>query len=769
VNELTFPLLAALATVEDASSQNKQNIVFQHLGKLCKAIDDSLPPIIDSSSYVEKSRMRSSIAQALDDATFLVNYPELLGKTCVGLILADSSAETIINDIAEADARLAVFSEHGHSPWSGHVQAPQLLTNDDKQPRAQIMSLRGGYANFAQIPGHPANLPLSITPDEYRTFLDLKSDGIKPADMLIALAWFTPLKRKQAAYLLLRPEDMANSALDPLLRQCDVILVCGNLDNEKCLEILANNFRMPVFFERVQPKELIDRLFIRENHKAHPSDLLKNQMQILRKSFIGREVDEICFEQLNDFFNFYNCYIERVTTKDRIRSELLALLEKDTQDRNIIIQMNKRLNKLLQTTWNLRPEFEKTLNKLISKNNSYEKDLNNQISSSSSAISSVLELATDFEKAMEDKFKSNSDSWHKPWLNCGDIQPSTVWRRIILRSMEAGDMDTARQYQVKLAAKFPKAAAITKLYMNRKNSVAISKSDIENLRLMPDSQEVFRARIYFRDELGLSKHDCAEIAGLMKRPQSADEKYFYALHLRERYERLKESGNFAGPKQFDELLNAHWDAILAGSEDAADEMAMYCGGERRREDTLQIASTSNPTGLYVAALLSTINGDAKARRTYLNMAAALGHTGALVAVADEVWKIRMDGKQIFKDGILQETDTARISESLAFYKTLQNRPGMAEKIPDLMERLGFYYFCSHDWVESVKAIGDCPKTTDGKFALAIMKRYGLGFVQDRAAAIRLIREAEAGTGPCAIHASNMKEGWRNEDMAKLSS
>lgn len=748
MNDLTFPLLAALATVEELEgADDAQKKLLEKLDGLRQELQTRLRDILERSDFTEKSRLRASIEESLADAAFLATCPELLGKTCVAIIMADSTADNIVGELTIPNPHLDAFCKHGMRPYGTHIHVPQMLVHTAGSPKVKLMSSKSGFAHLKNVPGHDAAQAYVLTSAEYDTFLNLEADGIAPAQVARAVVWHVQLIHENTVYLLLRPDDVSNPALATLLNQCEAAIICGILDNDACLEALAASFHMPVYF-------------VNSDLKA-----TSRQIEFLRNSFIGREIKSIVPHDIKETFFCLNGLIQRITLKDRIYSELLALLEDTNKKISCINILNDKIDSIVAVSCNGNGNLLSLINSIKESNLSKTTYLNRLKSDIKNTIKCVLEMATLFEKELG-KYSSNTNGWHKPWLNCGSMRPETVWRRIILRSLESGDNDVANHYQRMYAEKFPEYAFITQLYKDKKFGGDVSIEALERLRYMRDSQEVFRAKIFWRRELGLSEHDCAEIAGLMKRPQTADEQYYRALHLREKYDALKGNGG-KDDALFEQVLAAHWDAILAGSEDAANELAMYCGAERLTDQATELASTSNAMSLYVAGLLAAVNGDPRAKKRYMNMAAARGHEKALVFAAESLWQQRLVGKEKVKDGVIGGINSDKLANSLAFYLALCKYADVIEKIPGFKERLGFYYYCSTDWINASAAIGECPETTDGQFALALMKRYGYGMRSDRTDSIKLIRQAESGSGPCATLAATIKKDWLQKELKNI--
>lgn len=754
MNELTFPLLAALASVQENSGESlEQKEALEALGRLRQTIEAALPKMLDESRYMEKSRLRASIGHALDDATLLAACPELVNRTCVVMIMAEAHISQVKKLFTDGDSDLREFSSAGNMPWDWPLQMPQLLIHAEENPHAQIMTASGGFANlYENVPDHDSARPLWLAPDEYGALAGLAADGIEPANMATALAWFAPLSHAHAAYLLIRPQDIRTPDIRRLMLQCESAVICGALHDEECLDAMATEFHMPVYFLGG------DRIDV------------ETQTRRIAGSFIGRKVEILSYRNLEQFFERHTGYIERVTVRDRIHSELLALLEDSAKRVQSCRQLKTRIHSFIDSTADIRHDLDGKLRQVDAKNTELIDNLSESLRRSREGMNRILEAAEAFEKTML-PFKSDVHGWHAPWLNCGEMRPETVWRRIVLRCLSVGDTATAALYQAKYAQLFPEPAHITKMYIDYMDSGAVSGNALERLRHMPDSQEVFRAKIFFRNALGLTAHDCAEIASLMKRPQSADEKYAYAAHLREAYDNARNK-NCAQQEDFEALLAAMWDAILAGSEDAAEDLAMYCASERLTEEALKIASTGNPAACYVVALLYTLQGNEEGRRLFMNMGAASGHLDAMRAMAEDLWKpgqeIELDVKAESGSGIFKPRSGSRLADIMAFFKFLAQLKGMGAKIPYLHEKLGFCYFCFRQWADSAGNIGGSPATSEGNLALAVMSRHGYGVVQDNDMAVKYILKAADGGGQCGKYAARLKDEWYEQDLKKIN-
>lgn len=749
MNDRTFPLLAALSSTDIL----EDNELEKNLNELRKSIEGELLNRLYESSYIEKNRLELALDRVLKDAATLCSRPELLGRTCVGIVCADDTALPVIDALGYKCDSLGAYDcdSRFHNAWTMRTTLPLQLFHSTDNPRVTVIDLMGRDVVLNGNSGDRENRRIALLPEEYTTLLTLAQDGIDPRDVVSALSYFVPLKRPHSVYFIVSPEEFERESYDKYMDQCDAVFVCGSLDNEHCISALRDNFNMPVHFV------------------AKDASAVQSTIRMMKDKSTDRIVNFIGVDDVDRLLDDYNGYVERITIHDRLMCEMLAFIEFVS----IKVAQNRRMNDAIRrdcilsvkTQSNINDILEKIQNDFLNKKNKLQKSKEVFLT----AYDRVLEKAANLEALLRNSGSVRPVNGGSGRLHAGTMRSSSLWRRIILRALMSENIVLAEKYQQRFAEFYPEQAFITKLYIDKNNHIPIPTSSIEQLRNMSDNPEVLRAKIYFREELGMSEHDCAEMAALLPRHKDADEKYFWAVHLNKVYQQHKKDGKGA-PLPFADVLNAFRLAVLAGSDAAAQTFAMYCGGEKLFDEAREIADMAQPTAAFVYHLLCLVRGDFSTARRYLKMAAALGYPAAVSKIAEECWNNRVCGEAVsfdYEERALTGIDSEIINSGIAVYEYL-----LANKLPgiivsDISERLGFFYFCSRQWRQSRAALGKWPSTPEGKFSLAIMLKYGHGGNQSKEDSIRLMREAESKDGFFAHAATLIKTRWHEEERRKL--
>ncbi|UTF51819.1 hypothetical protein NLA06_08015 [Desulfomicrobium sp. ZS1] len=749
MNNRTFPLLAALSSTDIV----EDNELEKNLNGLRKSIEDELLPRLYESRYIEKSRLELGLDSVLKDAATLCRRPELLGRTCVGIVCADDTALPVIDALGHDRDSLAAFDcdSRFHHAWTMRTSIPLWLVHDADNPRVTVADLMGRDVALNGIIGDRENKRIALLPEEYETLLALGEDGIDPRDVVSALSYFVPLKRPQSVYFILPPQEFERDGYEKYIAQCDVVFVCGTVHNEYCINALCDNFNMPVYFV------------------AKDAAAVRDTVKIIKDKVPERIVDVVNIKDVDCLLDSYNGYVDRITIYDRLMYEMLAFIEsvsiKIAQHRNLTDDIKRDYILSLKTQSNINDILEKIQNDFLQNNTMLEKNKDDF----SAAYHRVLADAADLEALLRNIGPARPSNEANGRLHAGPMSHSSLWRRIILRALASDNPALAEKYQNKFAKLYPEQAFVTELYINKNKQIPISPSSIEQLRHMPDNPEVFRAKIFFREELGLSEQDCAEIAALLPKHKNADEKYFWAVHLNEVYQQHKKNGTRA-PLPFTDVLTAFRRAVLAGSDAAAQTFAIYCGGENLFDEAREIADMAQPTAAFVYRLLCLTRGDSTTAHRYLKMSAALEYPAAVSSFAEECWENRACGAAIsfdYGEGVLRGIDSEAINSGVAIYEYLQSNKLQGLNVPDISERLGFFYFCSEQWRKSRAALDNAPRTPEGKFSLAVMLKYGHGGNLSKEEAIRLMIEAESMDGFFARVATAIKNKWHVDDRARI--
>lgn len=735
MNILTLPLLGALSSTDITEDNELQ----KELNKVRKSIHEEVDPKLRSCRFVAKSRLARALERCINDADTLCVLPQLLGRSCIGIVEGSLPLQGIISALGEG---LAAHAE-------GPLLLPHLLLpQDEHRGRVRALSHAGKIINFSDLVGHPADAGNDLTDEEYRTLMGLTGDGINPRDVIAALVHFTPLRRKNSTYLLLPREEFCRAGASKLAAHCNAIIIMGNVTPYEILEPLRNNFTMPIYII-----------------SGNASDV-QGIAAYLKGRYAGRQVEILPPHELENLLSSLDTPVQRVTLHDRLLAELLQVEE----DLSAQIERVQDLEKALKRDSVLAGQAQEALGERLEASQKAIrgaiKSLKREKDTFSQARSAVLQTAEEMEKCLDSKTPKDLSPTR---LHAGAMRPEALWRRIILRALVAGDMPLAEKYQAKIEGIYPDQAFLTSLYIRKKKGLPISGDEIARLRFMPDSPETLRAKIYFRKELDLTEQDCIEIVKLLPRQKDAAEKYYFAWHLYQVYQGNKQSAATSSPT-FQDVIDAFKTAVLAGSTEAADLFANFCGGEGWYDEAKEIADMGNPTGAYIFRLLSSSRQDTRRANRYLKIASALGHPEALSQYAEKYWENRLDGENVHFNSASHSfsgLNPATYKNGIDLYEYLLTQPKLVQKIPKLGERLGYFYFCNHEWQRSRYYIGPNPTTPEGCFCLSIMLKYGLGGDVNKKEAIRIIRLAEGMEDPFKTLARTVKLQWMQEDIEAL--
>lgn len=265
MNEMTFPLLGALASSEkkpakakdkasakDKSvSQEKTGDASVKLDEITKLLENDVIPLILKSGYSGSHALQSALRNAVADARVLSVLPKLAGPICVGIIANDDLGNLtgIFSQIFPDTQALAEYSlgMTKNYPWSSASDLPLLLLNSEGSTALKALDSREELANFSLVPGHPLNRPEDMTGQEYQTLLELPKDNINPRNVVSALVLELKLEHPGTSYLLIPPREFERTKHSSLLRQCDIFIVMEKSLSQVGLRNLADKFHQPVY------------------------------------------------------------------------------------------------------------------------------------------------------------------------------------------------------------------------------------------------------------------------------------------------------------------------------------------------------------------------------------------------------------------------------------------------------------------------------------------------------------------------------------------
>ena len=432
MNKLILPLLGALSSVE----LGQENPLEKKLDKLRSVVDNTLFPALTQSSYIEKGRFKLSIDRCLNDAATLCNMPQLLGRSCIGFVTEASTGTDLLS-------RLGVRIDNFRLEC---IDVPYVLFNTNEESYIQILLQTGKIANMGKLENHPQDKQYSLTPIEYKTLLDLGMYGINTRSVVPAFLYFTTLKYHDSSYIILPNNEFVQEGSGKLIAQCDVIIVFETQLNSDALQILRNNFTMPVYFVTSNP------------------DSVNDSINFLKSKYAGRVVKAIDITELDTLIENLSGYVERVTLYDRLLAEMLNVVEFMSLG---IVQYNdleQALKKdsvlLVDADSNLEEIMDKFQRDLKSKVNKLNKNRNKFAKAMQEVLAEARKIEDDLHSLAGQTFSNSPLRIH-----AGVMRPESLWRRIILRSIVSGNLSIAEHYQALYSKVYPEHAFLTEIYI----------------------------------------------------------------------------------------------------------------------------------------------------------------------------------------------------------------------------------------------------------------------------------------------------------------
>lgn len=739
MKEDIFSIIAKLSSTD----VREENELEHQCGRLMEAVEARLAPAIDSSRYPHKNALKSAIDAIVDDALLLSRYPQLIGRTVVGLLFGSSArSRKILSELVAGKRRPTIaykFFDSAAKQWAKRQQLPAILDKDE----ATQVELCDDIGRRIQM-----------TDEEYADVMAAVSNGIDLRCVASNSIYTAPLLAEKAAFILL-PSAAYNDAeiYIGLASLCDAFIAIDDEGARAACDLpkSAAASCAPIYVLRSR--------FLLDAARA------KKRAKMIAKEMHGCDVHVLDIDNIDKLIGKggqLDTYCDNMLFVDRLRAEMLVFSE-DVEKKLAVqtkiaeslardhVLMNIDDEKTAEAFANSRSNAVETIDELSAIRRAFDAAANGD--------GGVLKRAEELEELMRAPLAEKG--WSPSRLHAGPMRSSSLWRRIALRNVAIDDIRTAKTYADRLRRYDENAAFIVDLYIDEATGRKISQERFDHLRTLPINSDVKRAVIHFRARLGASEIECAEMAFGLGEDKTVDELYFSALSHGWDNKTIKNRTMRAlrqeePQKKINALLKddgvrgAMRTAALAGSKNAISLLAFFYSKYSKSGDDFDALCTMADLGSPLAARLASDSerkGDglvgSESKKTYQRMAAALGDESAVYEIARETYK--RIGKKTFKysEGRYVEYNKEAAEKALALFRWIDEH-GLADEQMSAFVKILFadLLFTVGKWSE-VRAVLQSIEGFDHTcyFLLAVLDWYGHAGPVNREKAYKLMDRA----------------------------
>lgn len=563
-----------VAKLLNADKSNQKNYFRETRDAFYNELGNKFRPALEESSVPEKEKIFDDLVKIADDMEIFDTFPELIGKTFVGIVGFDRTlVKNFIENITNAQMSSTLMLD---------TNLMAILTDGNK--------------NIAAVNDVGNSIDLNL--DEYtRTNVSLWRDNVKIPQILRFFLLKQTVKFQNIAVIYFPdyfyPET---SFAETIFKRLDTVAIfisepSDKIKNRKLLdEFLKWKSLHPIPFISVTNSQNVETLEQDNQLKGIP---------VLTDDRIYS-----AFEQLNIVRRNY-------PFSDAIRNRLLAI--RYFYEKKIQQLKNDKEQMVEDITFITMYETEKNIRDLKSETQQELNNIEHEFEKLRGVSLLLLEQAKEYESAIENHLGS------RKIIPCCE-SAKEIWREIFFKALDLGDFKLATEYMRDLNKVGDTYGYIYEIILQSANNSYVNSDKLMCLRRETDNEFIRKAKMRLIKELGFFEFDCMQIARDISSIETAEENYFRGL-WEERFRDKKNAVNHykralkldfapAGKKLFD-LANNDGKALQI----LADQMVP--------EANFALGETSLKNNRYAAA------------NRYFKLAAVKGYIPAIKFLADD--------------------------------------------------------------------------------------------------------------------------------------
>ena len=562
-----------VAKLLNADKSNQKNFFREDRDAFYNELGGKFRLTLEESSVPEKEKIFDDIVKIADDLEIFGTFPELIGKTFVGIVAFDkTSVKNFIENITNAETASAIMLD---------TNLMAILTDGNK--------------NIAAVNDVGNSIDLNL--DEYtRTNVSLWREDVNIPQILCFFLMKQASKFQNIAVVYFPEYFYAETAFaETILKRLDAVVIFISEPPDK-----------------IKNRKLLDKFLKLKSLHMTPLVCVTNSQNVdaLRRD---NQLKEIVLPERRIFsvFEKLNIVRQNYPFADAVRSKLLNIryfyekkIRQLKDDKSQIVQ-DITLITMAETKKTVRNLEQETRQELTNVENEFEK----------LRVASLLLLdqAKKYESAMENHLNS------KKIIPCCE-SAKEIWREIFFKALDLGDFKLATEYMRNLNQVGDVYGYIYEIILQSAKGEHPNQYNLTRLRNESDNEFVRRAKLRLTKELNFSDFDYMQIARDITCIETPEEKFFRGLWE-----------EHAGDKKNAAIYYKR--ALKMGFAPAGKKLFELAGGDVK---ALQIlADQMVPEANFALGEMSLSNNRYAAANKYFKLAAVKNFIPAIKILADD--------------------------------------------------------------------------------------------------------------------------------------
>lgn len=472
-----------VAKLLNADKSNQKNFFHEARDTFYNELGNKFRPVLEESSVPEKEKIFDDIVKIADDLEIFGTFPELIGKTLVGIVDFDKIlVRNFIADITDTEISDAVM----------------INTN-------LMAILIDGSKNIAAVNDVGNSIDLNL--DEYkRTNASLWHEDIKIPQILRLFLMKQPMRFKNSA-LIYFPEYFYPETLfaEMILQRLDAVVIFISEPPDK-----LKNYKLLDKFLKLKSLHTIPFICVTN---------LQN-VGILERANQLRGIPVMPEDRIFSAFENLNTVRQNYPFADAVRSKLLDIryfYEKKIQ------QLSADKSQIVRDiTLITMPETKKTIKDLEQETRRELNNVESEFEKLRAASLLLLEQAKKYESTV------------KKYLGPEKIIPCSesakeIWRKIFFKALNIKDFKLATEYVRNPNQVGDAYGYICEILLQSAKGEYVHSFKLTRLCNESDNEFVRRAKLRLTKELSFSDFDYMQIARDINSIETPEENYFRGL------------------------------------------------------------------------------------------------------------------------------------------------------------------------------------------------------------------------------------------------
>ena len=470
-----------VAKLLNADKSNQKHFFHEVREAFYNELNKNFRVALEESSFPEKDKIFEDLIKAADDMEIFETFPELIGKTFVGIAGFDRTlAKNFIENITDAET------------------AANLMIDTNLMAILTVGSKKIAAINDV---GNVIDLSLS----EYRQAIgSLWRSDIKLPQILRFFLLKQAGKLQNIAVIYFPEYFYAETPFaETIFQKLDAISIFISEPSDK-----------------IKKRKLLDEFLRRKNLHPVSFNCVTQNVEILRRDDKLKEISILPEDKIFSVFEQLNILRRNYNFADTVRSKLLDIryfyekkIRQLRDDKSQIIR-DITLITMSETKKNIKDLESETRQELNVVEREYE--------TLRAASLSLLEQARKYESAVENHVGL------KKIMPCSE-HTKEIWREIFFKAVDLGDFKMATEYMKNLNQVADVYCYVYEMIFRSAKGEYVNSDALMCLRRETDNEFIRRAKLRLTKELRFSEFDYMQIARDINFIESPEENFFRGL------------------------------------------------------------------------------------------------------------------------------------------------------------------------------------------------------------------------------------------------